>query len=89
MQKVVIKDIKGNIVSGEFVLSFFSEETKKNYVVLNNSDLVFSQESSYNNLEVFEITKEENDIFYISDILDSEWEIIQNTMLKEIFSKII
>lgn len=89
MQNIIIKNEKGNIVSAEFILSFYSDETKKNYIVLNNSELVFTKESTYNNLEVFEITKEDDDVFYISDILDEEWEIIQNLMIKEIFSKIL
>lgn len=89
MDKILITDIKGNIISSEFIASFFSDETKKTYVVLNNSSKVFSEDSSYNNLDVFEITKEENNVFYVSDIPENEWQIVQDTMLREFFSKII
>lgn len=89
MNKILITDIKGNIISSEFIVSFYSDETKKTYIVLNNSDKVFSENSSYNNLDVFEITKEENNIFYVSDIPENEWQIVQDTMLKEFFSKIL
>lgn len=89
MDKILITDIKGNIISSEFIVSFYSDETKKTYIVLNNSDKVFSENSSYNNLDVFEIIKEENNIFYVSDIPENEWQIVQDTMLKEFFSKIL
>lgn len=88
MKKILITDKKGNLVSAEFILAFHSDETQKTYVVLNNSDIIFNKDSSYNNLEVFEIIKEEHNIFYIADIPDNEWQTVQNTMIKELFSQI-
>ena len=89
MDKILITDIKGNAISSEFIVSFFSDETKKTHIVLNHSNKVFSENSSYNNLDIFEIIKEENNIFYVSDIPENEWKIVQDTMLKEFFSKIL
>lgn len=89
MENYIIKDIDGNIVQAKLIIAFFSNETKKNYIALDNNISVFSQDSSYNNLDVFEITKEDNNTFYISDIPNNEWELVKNTMIKEIFSKII
>lgn len=88
MENYIIKDKNGHIVSAELVIAFFSDETKKNYVALNNHDSVFSENSSYNNLDVFEIIKEENNVFYVSNISDNEWEIVKDTLIKKILSKI-
>lgn len=89
MEKFLIKDIKGNPISAKLILVFFSEETQKHYVVLNNDSKIFSEDSSYNNLDVLEIVKEEKKSIYVSDIPDNEWQTVNETMIREIFSKII
>ena len=58
------------------------------YIAIDNSDLVFSENSSYNNLDILEITKEENNKYFVSNIPENEWEAVKNTMIQEIFSKI-
>ena len=37
---------------------------------------------------LLEVTKEDNQEYFVSDIPDNEWEAVQNTMIQEIFSKI-
>ena len=88
MQKISIFNYRGNAIKAEFVFSFTCPETGKNYIAINNSELVFSENSSYNNLDILEITKEENQEYFVTDIPDKDWEANQNTMIQEIFSKI-
>ena len=88
MQKISIFNYRGNAIKAKFVFSFTCPETGKNYIAINNSELVFSENSSYNNLDILEITKEENQEYFVSDIPDEDWEAVQNTMIQEIFSKI-
>ena len=88
MKKISIFNYKGNPVKADLVFAFTCPETGKNYIAINNSDLVFSENSSYNNLDILEITKEDNQEYFVSDISDSEWEAVQNIMIQEIFSKI-
>jgi uncharacterized protein YrzB (UPF0473 family) len=88
MKKISIFDYKGNPKKANLIIAFSSTETNKNYVVIDNEDLVFSENSSFNNLDVLEVVKEENNEYYLSNIPDSDWDAVQNTMIKEIFSKI-
>lgn len=89
MENILIKDIKGNKIAAKFVLAFNSTKTQKTYIVLDNSDIVFSNESSYNNLDVFEVNREENNIYYVSDIPDSEWNDVKENLIEAFFSKIL
>ena len=88
MQKISIFNYKGNPIKADLVFAFTCLETGKNYVALNNGDLVFSENSSYNNLDILEVKKEDKQEYFVSDIPDDEWEAVQNTMIQEIFSKI-
>ena len=88
MQKISIFNYKGTPIKAELVLAFTCSETGKQYVAINNGDLVFSNDSSYNNLDILEITNEANQEYFVSDIPENEWSAVQNTLIKEVFSKI-
>lgn len=83
-----ILDINGRPISAELVAAFTIPELKKSFVAINNGDLVFNQDSLYNNLDILEIVQENKNTYYVSDVLDEEWEIIQQGMIREFFSKI-
>lgn len=86
--KILIKDEKGNTIHADVVAVFTCAKNNKEYVALNNGDLVFSQDSSYNNLDILEIIKEENNTFFVSNIPDNEWDAVKDTLINEIFAKI-
>lgn len=88
MKKISILNYKGYPIQANLVLAFYCSETAKKYIAIDNSDLVFSENSSYNNLDILEITKEENNKYFVSNIPENEWEAVKNTMLQEFFSKI-
>ncbi len=88
MKKSSIVNYLGRPFKADLVFAFTCEETGKNYVALNNGDLVFSKNSSYNNLDILEIVKEDKNEYTVSNIPDNEWEAVQNTMINEIFGKI-
>lgn len=86
--KILIKDEKGNTIHADVVAVFTCAENNKEYVALNNGDLVFSKDSSYNNLDILEVIKEENNTFFVSNIPDNEWDAVKDTLINEIFAKI-
>lgn len=86
MENIKVRDLKGNLVQATFVFSFICNENQKKYIALNNEDLVFSQDSAYNNLDIFEITREDGNSFYISDIQEEDWPSVEETLKKEILS---
>ncbi len=65
----------------------FSNSSKK-YVVLDYTLPLFNEESKYNNLNVFEISKIEENNIYVKDIDENDWKEIKDFMQKEIFDKI-
>lgn len=87
MKKISIINYKGIPQKADLVLAFTCENGK-NYVAINNGDIVFSQNSAYNNLDILEVVKEDKDEYYVSNVLDEDWEAVQNTMINEFFSKI-
>lgn len=88
MKKISIVNYKGIPQKADLVFAFTCTENGKNYVALNNGDIVFSQSSAYNNLDILEVVKEDKNEYYVSNVLDEDWEAVQNTMINEFFSKI-
>lgn len=88
MKKIQIFNYLGKPIKADLVFAFFCHENGKNYIALNNGDLVFSENSSYNNLDILEVVSEENNEYIVTTILDDDWDIVQKTMIDEIFSKI-
>lgn len=88
MKKASIFNYQGKPIKADLVFAFSCKETGKNYVALNNGDLVFSENSSYNNLDILEVIQEDRNEYIVTNIPDSDWESVQNTMIDEVFSKI-
>lgn len=88
MQKLKVIDKTGNSVNIELVFSFHCKKTKKNYVALDYKKNIFQPNSSYNNLDLLEIVKEEANTIYVSEIEESEWEDVKYALQYEIFSNI-
>ena len=88
MKKPSIINYQGKSIEAELILAFTCKQNGKNYIAINNGDLVFSKNSSYNNLDILEVISEDNNEYHVSNILDEDWEAVQNTMITEIFAKI-
>ena len=88
MENINFFDIKGNKINAEFIFALNVPSLNKTFVAINNGDLVFDENSSYNNLDILEITSEDGNSFYISDIEDEDWEIVKQALIDEFFSKI-
>lgn len=88
MHKIRILDNKGILVEANFIFSFHCTDTKKNYVALDYQKQVFDKTSTYNNLDILEISKEENNTIYIADIPDSDWEKVKYALQNDVFANI-
>ena len=49
---------------------------------------IFDKNSSYNNLDLLEVTEEKSNTIYVSEIKDSEWDIVKDFLQNNIFSEI-
>lgn len=88
MKKILFYNYQGKPIKADLVFAFDCKETGKKYIAINNSDLVFSENSSYNNLDILEIVREQADRCYVANPPAEEWEAIQESMLNNIFAKI-
>lgn len=88
MKKILFYNYQGKPIKADLVFAFPCKETGKNYIAINNGDLVFSQDSSYNNLDILEVIKEQAGRCYVRNISEQDWEIVQEAMLNNIFAKI-
>lgn len=88
MKKILFYNYQGKPIKADLVFAFPCKETGKNYIAINNGDLVFSQDSSYNNLDILEVIKEQAGRCYVRNIPEEDWEIVQEAMLNNIFAKI-
>ena len=84
----IIDQKTGNSLDIKVVFSFICPKNKKKYVALDFQKNVFDKNSLYNNLDIIEITKEESNMLYISEVKDSEWDDVKNALQHEIFSNI-
>lgn len=88
MENIRFFDIKGNRVQADFIFACTVPDLNKTYVALNNNDLVFDENSAYNNLDILELVKEDGNNFYITDVKDEDWEAVKQTIIDEFLSKI-
>ena len=73
-------------IDAKLIFSF--SNSNKKYVVLDYTLPLFNEESKYNNLNIFEISKIEENNIYVKDIDENDWKEIKDFMQKEIFDKI-
>ena len=86
---MTIIDAKTNkILDIEIVFSFICPNTKRKYVAFDFQKNIFEKNSSYNNLDILEITKEESNLIYVSEIEDNEWDNVKHALQYQIFSNI-
>ena len=88
MENIKFFDIKGNRIIAELIFAINVPHLNKAFVAINNSDLVFNEESSYNNLDILEIIKEDGNSFYVSDVQDEDWDLVKQSIIDEFLSKI-
>ena len=84
----IINQKTGNPINIKIVFSFVCPKNKKKYIAFDSQKNIFDKNSSYNNLDLLEITKEESKTIYVSEIEDSEWDIVKYSLQHEIFSNI-
>lgn len=72
----------------ELVFSFTCNENGKNYVAINNKDLIFEDTSRYANLDILEIIKEKGNTIYVSDIPDDDWDTVKKALQFKVFAKL-
>lgn len=73
-------------IDAELVFSFSIEEKK--YIVLDYALPLFNDDSKYNNLNIFEISKIEENTIHVSDINEDEWKRIKDFLQEKIFDNI-
>ncbi len=56
-------DTKGNKITAELIFALTVPSLSKTFVAINNSDIIFNEQSSYNNLDILELVKEERKLF--------------------------
>ena len=88
MRDINFFDIKGNKITADLIFSLNVSSLNKTFVAINNGDLIFDQGSSYNNLDVLELVREDGNSFYITDIQEEDWEFVKQAIIDEFLSKI-
>lgn len=88
MENIKFYDNKGNRIMADLVFALNVPSLSKTFVAINNGDLVFNEESSYNNLDILELVKEDGNSFYITDVKDEDWDFVKQTVIDELLSKI-
>ena len=83
MNKIIMLDKNNYKVDAKLVFSFTYLDKK--YAVLEYAQNLFTEDSKYSNLNIFEISKVNNNKIYLSDIEEENWEKIKDFLQKEIF----
>ena len=83
----IIDEKTGNDLKAKIIFSFVSSNKKK-YVVFDFKKNIYNQTSTYCNLNILEITKEESNAICVSEIQDSDWENVKYTLQNEILSNL-
>ena len=81
-----IIDKNNYTIDAKVVFCFDIDYTQ--YVVLNYDKSIFEQNSKYDDLNVFEITKTEEDKVYVDDVKKYEWKKIKDFLNNKIFSNL-
>ena len=84
----VIDTKTGNFLEMKLVFSFICPKTKRKYVALDFQKEIFEKNSSYNNLDILEIVKEDANKIYVSEIEDTEWDNVKHALQYDIFSNL-
>lgn len=88
MENIRFFTIKGQRVNADFIFALTVQELNKTFVAVNNGDLVFSDDSSYNNLDILELVKEDGNNFYVTDVKQEDWDLVKQAIIDELLSKI-
>ena len=80
MNNIQIINKHGESLNMELVFSFTCQENGKNYVALNNKDDIFEPNSRYANIDIFEISQTKGKYIYVSDIPDSDWDLVKRAL---------
>ena len=87
MNNIKIINKHGESLNMELVFSFTCQENGKNYVALNNKDDIFEPNSRYANIDIFEISQTKGKYIYVSDIPDSDWDLVKRALQFNVFAK--
>lgn len=87
MNQVKIINAKKEVLDMELIFSFTCKENGKNYVAINNKDEIFENNSRYANLDILEIIQEKSNAIVVSDIPDSDWDIVKHALQYNVFAK--
>ena len=87
MNNIQIINKRGESLNMELVFSFTCQENGKNYVALNNKDDIFEPNSRYANIDIFEISQTKGKYIYVSDIPDSDWDLVKRALQFNVFAK--
>lgn len=80
----LIKENK--IIDAKLIFSFSIDEKK--YIVLDFPLPIFTDNSKYNNLNVVEIYKIEENKIHVQDIKENEWKKVKDFLQENVFDNI-
>ena len=78
----------GKALDINIVFSFVCPKNKKKYIAFDFQKHIFDKNSTYNNLDILEVSRESANIIEVSEINDSEWNDVKYSLQHEIFSNI-
>ena len=87
MQPITIINTKKEPLNMELLFSFTCKTNGKNYVAINNKDDIFEPNSRYANIDIFEISQTKGKYIYVSDIPDSDWDLVKRALQFNVFAK--
>lgn len=87
MNNIQIINKQGEELNMELVFSFTCLDNGKNYVALNNKDDIFEPNSRYANIDIFEIAQTKGKYIYVTDIPDSDWDLVKKALQFNVFAK--
>jgi len=88
MYSLKIFNNEGKQVDAKIVFAFHCVETDKKYVALDYQKHVFEPNSSYCNLDILEIEKEENNNLYMTNISEEEWVKVKKALQTKVFASV-
>ena len=86
MEEIKIYNQNLEELSVELIFSFFCKETQKSYVAVDNKKKLFEDNSTYNNLDILEIKKQDSKHVLVSNIPESDWEAVKKALQYEVFA---